>query len=432
MSLDCRAAAARVLGEVIAGKSLNQVLPGTLETVEERDRGLLQQLCYGTLRQSPRLQALLSQLLDKPLRDKDRDIQGLMLCGLYQLESMRTPDHAAVSATVQATKSLKKAWARGLVNAVLRRYLRERETLATTLDEAAAACHPPWLYQELHRQWPQQADHIIAANNEQPPMTLRINSRRTDRDSYLARLALEGTDAKPGKLSPQAIYLDKPRDVHELPGFAEGDVSIQDEAAQMAAIMLDPTPGENILDACSAPGGKTCHMLELQPEVASMLAMDSDGQRLGRVAENLDRLSLSAELLEADAGEVTESLRNRTFDAVLVDAPCSASGVIRRHPDIKLLRREADSRGFAGQQLRILQGVWPLLADGGRLLYVTCSVLQEENSLVIKRFLTECPQAELIPLAAEWGEDTGYGRQLLPTSDGPDGLFYALIAKRNN
>jgi 16S rRNA (cytosine967-C5)-methyltransferase len=430
MPMDARTAAARVLGEVLAGKSLNQALPGALNTVDARDRGLLQQLCYGTLRHEPRLQALLDQLLDKPMRDKDLDIQGLLLCGLYQLEAMRTPDHAAVSATVQATKSLKKAWARGLVNAVLRRFLREREALLPALDEAAAACHPTWLYNELRKQWPDNADQILAANNDQPPMVLRINSLKTNRESYLARLAQADIPARPGELGPQAIYLEKPRDVTELPGFEQGEVSVQDEAAQMAALLLQTSPGDRVLDACSAPGGKTCHILELQPELAEIVAMDSDSLRLGRVTENLERLALSAELLEGDAGQVPKELQARRFDRILVDAPCSATGVIRRHPDIKLLRRKEDIAGFADQQLRILEGLWPLLSEGGRLLYATCSILKQENSKLIEHFQAAHPDAESVPLRVDWGSDIEGGRQLLPSSGGPDGLFYAMLEKQ--
>jgi 16S rRNA (cytosine967-C5)-methyltransferase len=238
MAFDVRAAAARVIGEVLAGNSLNQALPPMLGRVSERDRGLLQQLCYGTLRHAPRLQATLNQLLDKPLRDKDRDIQGLLLCGLYQLEGMRTPDHAAVAATVGATRALKKQWAKGMTNAVLRRYLREREQLTRALDDAARACHPTWLYHKLLQQWPDFAPAIIEANNQHPPMTLRVNGLRLSRDDYLSTLAKEGIDAQAGAVSPQAIQLSQPRDVLELPGFAAGEVSVQDEAAQMAAQLL--------------------------------------------------------------------------------------------------------------------------------------------------------------------------------------------------
>ncbi|RLA47898.1 MAG: 16S rRNA (cytosine(967)-C(5))-methyltransferase [Gammaproteobacteria bacterium] len=429
MALDVRAATARVIGEVLAGNSLNQALPPMLTRVSERDRGLLQQLCYGTLRHSPGLQATLGRLLDKPLRDKDRDIQGLLLCGLYQLDHMRIPDHAAVAATVGATRILKKPWAKGMTNAVLRRYLREREQLTQELDDAARASHPAWLYNKLLLQWPDSATAIIEANNQHPPMTLRVNCGRLSREEYLSTLAKEGIEARAGEVGPQAIQLSRPRDVLELPGFTTGDVSVQDEAAQMAAPLLQCAPGERVLDACAAPGGKTCHMLELQPQLGELVAMDVDEQRLQKVAENLQRLALTATLLAGDAARPPDQLQSGSFDRILVDAPCSASGVIRRHPDVKLLRREADIPQLAEQQLAILQGLWPLLKTGGMLLYATCSVLDEENSQVVQRFLSDCGDAELCAIDGVWGQTVACGRQLLPSTTGHDGLFYTLLRK---
>lgn len=429
MATDTRAVAARTLGEVLSGKSLNQLLPTALEKVAARDRGLLQQLCYGTLRQAPRLQSLLSQLLDKPLRDKDRDVRGLLLCGLYQLEDTRIPDHAAVSATVAATATLKKDWARGMTNAILRRFLRERETLTAGLGEAASLSHPDWLLGALRAQWPNHWQGIVAANNEQPPMTLRVNSLHGSRDEYLRELAGAGMDASPGKLSPQAVYLGEPRDVLELPGFEDGRVSVQDEAAQLAAIALQAQPGDRVLDACAAPGGKSGHILELQPALGELVAMDIDPQRLARVAENLDRLQLSAVLIEGDGARPPGSLAPAGFDRILVDAPCSATGVIRRHPDVKVLRREKDIAQFSLQQVGILSGLWPLLKPGGHLLYASCSVLSAENTGVIRQHLQKHPDAEVQPLEQDWGEATPVGRQVLPSSAGADGLFYAMLRK---
>ena len=429
MPLDARCAAAMVLADVLAGQSLNQALPGALDKVSERDRSLLQQLCYGTLRQAPKLQAILDTMLDKPLRDRDRDIQGLLMCGLYQLDGMRIPDHAAVSATVAATRALKKPWAKGMTNAVLRRYQREAEQLNAALDPAAALCHPPWLHSKLLQQWPDHAADIFAANNQQPPMTLRLNTGKMAREAYLQQLAELDIGARPGSLSPQAIILDQPRDVLQLPGFTAGLVSVQDEAAQLAAHLLQAKPGERLLDACAAPGGKTCHVLELQPELEQLVAMDADEQRLQRVDENLQRLGLHASLQTGDAINPPPQWQPGEFDRILVDAPCSASGVIRRHPDVKLLRREKDIPQLAQQQLKILLGLWPLLRPGGTLLYATCSILQEENSQVVTRFLDSQDDARLSQLPHAWGQPVACGRQLLPGADGPDGLFYALIAK---
>lgn len=429
MPRDLRAEAAGVIARVLAGASLNQALPPALEKVAPRDRGLLQQLCYGTLRDGPRLAAILDLMLDKPLRSRDGDVRALLLCGLYQLEGTRIPDHAAVATTVAATQALGKGWARGMTNALLRRYQREGPELLGAVNEAAQHSHPDWLYRAMHREWPEQADAIIAANNAQPPMTLRVNAARTNRENYREKLAEAGIEAHPGDLGAQALTLEDPRDVRELPGFDRGLASVQDEAAQMAAIILDAQPGDRVLDACAAPGGKACHILELQPGLKELVALDADERRLDSVRDNLERLSLHARLVTADATEPPPELTPGSFDRVLVDAPCSATGVIRRHPDIKFLRREQDIEQLKTLQLRILEGVWPLLRPGGVMLYATCSLLARENDLVVEGFLSQHADAGLRELRASWGFATVTGRQLLPTVAGTDGLFYALIYK---
>lgn len=429
MTTDTRAAAALAIAGVLEGGSLNQLLPTALETVAERDRALLQQLCYGTLRYYPRLQPQLQQLMSKPLKSRDRDIEALLLLGLYQLEETRVPDHAAVAATVAATRALHKVWAKGLCNAVLRSYLRQREQLASKLSPAAVAAHPEWLFDALQHDWPARADAIMAANNEQPPMVLRVNRRLGSREDYLAALAAADIAATAGQLAPEAIYLQRAVDVAALPGFAAGQVSVQDEAAQLAAHLLGARAGERVLDACAAPGGKACHLLELEPGIA-LTAMDVDAARLQRVRDNLQRLSLQAEVLQGNAAAPPAPLQAQRFDRILVDAPCSASGVIRRHPDVKLLRRADDIAALATQQLWILQGLWPLLQPGGTLLYVTCSVLEAENSAVVERFLAATDDAE--PQAIDLpGEARAHGMQLLPASGGPDGLFFSLLQRRH-
>jgi len=430
MSEDPRAGAAAVIAAVLGGRSLDRALPPRLERVAPRDRALLQQLCYGTLRQAPRLLALLNQLLDRPVRKRDRDVQGLLLVGLYQLESTRVPDHAAVDATVGAARALQKHWARGLVNAVLRRFLRERATLLAGLDPAAGAAHPDWLYRALCAQWPHALQDIVDAGNAQPPMTLRVNRLRISRTDYLAQLAAAGIDARPGALADSAVYLAAAADVSALPGFGEGLVSVQDETAQLAAALLAPGEGEHILDACAAPGGKACHILEVQPALGRLVAMDVDGARLARVADNLQRLGLQADLAEGDAASPPAALAAARFDRILVDAPCSASGVVRRHPDVKLLRRESDLDSFAERQLAILRGLWPLLKPGGRLLYATCSILEQENAAVVARFIDSNDDAGVQAIECAAGQAAGPGRQLLPAIDGGDGLFYALVHKR--
>ncbi|MEM6582394.1 MAG: 16S rRNA (cytosine(967)-C(5))-methyltransferase RsmB [Pseudomonadota bacterium] len=430
MAIDPRTAAGKIIGDVLAGKSLNQALPPGLATVETRERALLQELCYGTLRLAPRLQGLLDILLQAPLKKKDRDLQGLLLCGLYQLENTRIPDHAAVSSTVAATAGLKKAWAKGLANAVLRRFQRDREKLATQLSAAAANSHPQWLYEQIGQQWPDSADVIIEANNRQAPMTLRINRQQSSRADFIHALNQQGLEAVDGGLSPEAVYLARAVDVNTLPGFGSGALSVQDEAAQLAAHYLGASRGERILDACAAPGGKACHLLELEPELDELVAMDIDQARLQKVRDNLHRTRLEAAIVLGDAREPPQQFGPDSFDRILVDAPCSATGVLRRNPDIKLLRRSTDIQGFSALQQEILAGLWPLLKPDGYLLYVTCSILKQENADVVERFLSSKPDASAVPLADKWGLAAGPGRQILPADGGPDGLFYALLHKR--
>jgi 16S rRNA (cytosine967-C5)-methyltransferase len=430
MSKACRAVAASTLAQVIAGgASLNEPLATGLDQVKPIDRALLQQLCYGTLRSYHRLNGVLQQLLKKPLKRKDADLEALMLSGLYQLMEMRTPDHAAISTTVEACRVLGKSWATGLVNGVLRRFSRESEQLLANLDDAALCSHPQWLLDALKIAWPEDYPTIVDANNGHPPMCLRVNRRKANRDEYLQLLEQAEIEAKPCEYSAAGIRLATPVDVSRLPGFEEGLVSVQDEAAQLAASLVDAKPGERVLDACAAPGGKACHILESQPELGELVAMDKDQARLQRVHENLARLQLAAQVIVGDGIQVPDSLAAESFDHILVDAPCSGSGVIRRHPDIKLLRQTGDIAGFASMQLSILKGVWPLLRTGGRLLYVTCSVLPEENRLVVDEFLKITGDAQLRPLHVAWGIDLAGARQLLSNPDGTDGLFYAELIK---
>lgn len=430
MSNNCRAVAATTLAQVIAGgSSLNEPLAAGLAAVKPDDRALFQQLCYGSLRSYQRLNGVLQQLLKKPLKHKDADIDALILCGLYQLLEMRTPDHAAISTTVEACRVLGKPWATGLVNGILRRCSRESDALLARLDEAAQCSHPEWLLEALRSAWPQQYLEIIDANNGQPPMCLRINARKTHRENYLRELEQTGISARACEHAAAGIRLATPVDVSRLPGFNEGLVSVQDEAAQFAAAIVQAAPGDRVLDVCAAPGGKACHILEGQAQLKGMVAMDLNPARLQRVHENLHRLQLSAEVIIGDGRQPPDSLAKESFDHILVDAPCSGSGVIRRHPDIKLLRRANDISGFATMQLSILKGVWPLLRRGGRLLYVTCSVLPEENRELIEGFLQCTSNALLLPLDLPWGLDLKGTRQLLPTPGGTDGLFYAVLQK---
>ncbi|MEM0955580.1 MAG: 16S rRNA (cytosine(967)-C(5))-methyltransferase RsmB [Pseudomonadota bacterium] len=423
-----RAAAARAVARVFAGgEALDVPLQDAADGVSVRDHALFKQLCYGSLRHYHQYSGFLRQCLTSPLKQRDADVQALMLIGLLQLFEMRTPDHAAISSSVEACRALGKPWATRLVNGVLRRCLRESDTLRAQLREHEGMDHPAWLVKALRSDWPDHCAELIATNNAPPPMSLRVNKARTDRDAYLDQLASLGIGAQPGALAKQSICLDRPLDVNELPGFFQGEVSVQDEAAQLAAHLLAPVQGQRVLDACAAPGGKACHILETHRDIAELVAMDSDPQRLSRVAQNLERLSLEATLLCADACVPEPSLGE--FDRILVDAPCSGTGVIRRHPDIKVLRRSEDIAGFAKQQQAILSGLWPRLKPGGRLLYVTCSVLRQENTDVIERFLSETADASTVAIESSWGVQAGLGRQLLSGTHGADGLFYAAVEK---
>ena len=429
--MDARSAAAQVVAQVLEGSSLSVSLASALPALPERERGLAQELSYGALRWGPRLQGLLDRLLHKPLRDKNRELRALLWVGLYQLIYTRIPGYAAVAGSVAACRELNMAWASGLVNAVLRGFQKRRDVLLAEVDrdDAAASAHPQWWLERLRAGRPEEWRAIVAANNERPPMSLRVNRRLGNRDDYLRMLAAAGLHATPAPHTDAGIILDRPVDVAQLPGFREGRVSVQDAAAQLAACLLDPIPGERVLDACAAPGGKTGHVLELQPALAELVAVESDAARMVRVKENLDRLDLRASLVVADAGEVRRWWDGVPFDRVLLDAPCSGSGVIRRHPDIKYLRRPADIAVLAAAQQRLLASLWPLVKRGGMLLYVTCSVLPEEDELQAQRFLEVHDDAREEPLVAEWGRPLRHGRLIVPGTDGMDGFYYACFKK---
>ena len=282
---------------------------------------------------------------------------------------------------------------------------------------------------KLRHNWPGHWTTILDANNIQAPMTLRVNARRYRREDYLAELARAGIDAEATRFATMGIQLVQPVPVERLPGFADGAVSVQDEAAQLCTGLLDLAPGQRVLDACAAPGGKTCAILEACPALADVVAIDESAERLPRIEDNLARLDLDATLIQADAADLERWWDGRPFDRILLDVPCSATGVIRRHPDIKLLRRESDIVPLAGIQLGLLQAMWSLLAPGGRLVYATCSVFPQENHRIIQRFRTQSPEARLLEPAVDWGLDTGAGRQLLPNPNSHDGFFYAVLEK---
>ena len=427
-----RLAAAKALTAVLNGKaSLNSSLPLQLDKVEARDRGLTQDLAFGTARWQPRLSALANKLLQKPFKAADADVEALLLVGLYQLLYTRIPAHAAIGETVGCADKLKKPWAKALLNAVLRNAQRESEALLVELehDPVVRTAHPRWLQKSLTAFWPEQWEAICAANNAHPPMILRVNRRHKTRDAYLQLLVESGIEARPCVFSQDGIVLAEPCDVRNLPGFAEGWISVQDEAAQLAADLLDLAPGQRVLDACCAPGGKTCHILEVEPKLAGVVAVDLEAKRLVRVRENLERLGLSAELIAADGRDTATWWDGKPFQRILLDAPCSATGVIRRHPDIKLTRQPDDIGALATLQGELLDAMWPTLEVGGILLYATCSTLPTENTEVIEAFLARTPGARELDIAGQFGIKQPHGRQLLAQEGGHDGFYYAKLIK---
>lgn len=444
MRINARAVAATVLVEVseaghalvipaIIPKSLTAKSKGqTKSALPSADRALVQELCYGVLRWQPRLAAIAESLLRKPLSVRDADIHALVLIGLYQLLYLRVPPYAAVSETVQAARDLGKPWAAGLLNAVLRRCQRE-PAICTAMDssfsnEVARYAHPRWLLDRLQAAWPQDWPQIVAANNERPPMSLRVNCRHMDTATYINHLASADLSATAVPGVATALILSEAVDVDRLPGFAAGWVSVQDAAAQIPLSLLDMRSGLRVLDACAAPGGKTALLLEAQP-TTQLTALDHDPMRLQRVDETLARLNLSATVRVADAADPSAWWDGLPYDRILLDVPCSGTGVIRRHPDIKVLRRDEDIEALATRQARLLDGVWPLLAPGGLLLYVTCSVLPQENAEQIMAFLTRWPDAQVEQIQAPHGQPNGPGWQILPGMHNMDGFFYARVRR---
>ncbi len=428
-----RLAAVKALSLLIRERrSLTDALAVSLAPVTEpRERALAQALAYGVVRDWYRLQALAETLLDKPLRAKEADVRAALLTGLHQILAMRVPDHAAVDETVRLAGRLGKPWARGLLNALLRRFLRERTALLARVekDPNVVSGHPAWLRERLCSAWSEDCGEVMAANLRQAPMTLRVDGSRLTREEYREQLAAAGLAARPAPHAAHGLILAEPVEVTALPGFDRGLVSVQDAAAQLAAPLLDPQPGERVLDACAAPGGKTLHLLEHQPQVRELVALDADPERLARVRENLARAGRQATCLAGDAAEPSRWWDGRPFDRILLDAPCSASGVIRRHPDIRLLRRDTDIPALAVTQARLLDALWPLLRPGGILLYATCSVLPDENDRQLAGFLERTPGAREAPIHADWGRPRPAGRQILPGDDDMDGFYYACLRK---
>lgn len=426
-----RVAAAILLKQLADGRSISDLLAGGLEQVNPRDRALVKEFCFGVARWQVRLEAIAGKLLSRPIKAKEGEVKALILVGLYQLIYMRVAPHAAVGETAEAARLLNKKWAVGLINAVLRRFQREQEALLIAVDARPEVRYatPSWLLKKLQRCWPEQWPEILAASNTHPPMSLRVNLARVDRTVYIDHLKQISIAAKPIPHTLTGLVLDSPIDVEKLPGFAEGLVSVQDGGAQLAAPLLELQPGQLVLDACAAPGGKSCHILESVADGVTLTAVDLDRQRLMRIEQNLQRLGLDAAVVQGDAGNPGGDWGARRYDRILLDVPCSATGVIRRHPDIKLLRRSDDIPSLVETQRRILTAIWPLLKPGGMLLYATCSLIAQENEGQVVHFLETQEDAREKPIEEAWGHQRRVGRQTLPGEATMDGFYYACLEK---
>jgi 16S rRNA (cytosine967-C5)-methyltransferase len=426
-----RSDAARALARVVFdGVSLRTALvDANARTADPRDRALLAASLFASTRWWLRLDAALAQLMEKPLASKARDIRALLVLGCAQISVLGLPDYAVVASCVDATRELGQPRMSGLVNALLRRFTREREALDAELnrDVVTRTAHPHWLIDAIRRDWPTDADAILEANNREAALTLRVNRRRARVDDLIERFLSAGTAAMPHADLPDAIVLEESTDVTRLPGYAQGLFSVQDGAAQRVADVLDLSDGQRVLDACAAPGGKAAHALERAD--LDLVALDRDAARLPRVAENLARLGLHADVRAGDAAIPSTWWDGRPFDRILLDAPCSATGIIRRQPDIKLHRRAADIAPLAATQKRLLGALWPMLAPGGRLVYATCSLLRAENEAVLADFRKDCPDAREVAAPPQFGVAAGGGRQNLPGAGGMDGFYYAIVEK---
>jgi 16S rRNA (cytosine967-C5)-methyltransferase len=431
-----RAVSAEIVDAVVSGgQSLDAAIRNNEERVSANDRSLLRMLSYGTLRHHWALQEWIDQLVAKPLRKRDRVINALLAVGLYQIVEMRIPDHAVVSETVEAARRLRRPKLAGLVNACLRRFVREELSSKDPQGDESKWNHPDWLIKRFRKDWPDDWKAILSANMERAPMWLRANPSRNSADAYRQRLQADGLAAELLDAVPDAIRLEEPQAVDKLPGFEVGDASVQDAAAQIAARWLLQDVTGRVLDACAAPGGKSGHLLEIGGDGLSLVCVDSDESRTAGIAENLARIGRNATIIAADASKPEEWWDDEPFDAILLDAPCSATGVIRRHPDIKLLRRESDLASLTALQRKLLEALWPTLATGGTLLYVTCSVLAAENDEVTEQFLADHSDAienDVLPNnnIRDLMRRKACGYQILPGSSGMDGFYYAALQKK--
>ncbi len=427
-----RVVAAKIIAQLLNNHGSLSTLFNSddMQTLSPADKAFTKELCFGVMRHYYQLENVATQLLKKPLRNKDYDIHALLLIGCYQILQMRTADHAAVSETVQATKILKKNWATGLINASLRNLLRNTSKMVSKANNSPESRYnfPQWLIETCQKDWPQEWKDIIDASNQRAPMVIRINQRQTNLEEYKLLLKEAQIEFDIHPVSSDALVLKKAVVVSSLPGFEDGLVSVQDGAAQLAMDLLDIKPNMHILDCCAAPGGKTCHILEHYD--VDLVAIELEPNRADMIEDNMERLGLAAQVITADATATKEWWDGRKFDRILLDSPCSGTGVIRRHPDIKVLRTSKEIEQLHQQQLKLLDSMWELLANNGILIYATCSVLKQENSMLIKQWLKTKHGAQHIPIDVTWGKPQEYGRQILPNDNGMDGFFYAKICKR--
>lgn len=430
--MNIRAIAASTLAPVIAGHaSLANLLDQAQAKIPVSERKLFTALCLGSLRQYHRLDVLAKQLLRSPLKSKDADVYALIIIGLYQLCSMRVPDHAAIDQSVDAARNLRKAWSTKLINGVLRNFLRRRDQLETALAGSAEFdyAHPAWLLRQIRGAWPDSWEQIVAANNQQAPLSVRVNRRKMPPAKLAALFAESGIQCRELAYSSIGLHLENAGDISQLPGYREGAFSVQDEAAQLSAPLLSLCPGMRVLDACCAPGGKASHLAETEAHLAELVGVDIDAARLDKTRANFARLGLQASLIHADVSQRDAWWDGKPFARILLDAPCSATGVIRRHPDIKLLRRESDLTKLQRLQGQLIRQLWPSLQPGGELLYATCSILPRENEAIVGEFINDTKDAVHDPINASWGIKRPFGRQLLPQAEGHDGFYYARIIK---
>ncbi len=429
--MQARVVAAQLVGRVRGGASLSRELPRELVALPARERSTVQALVYGCLRLYERIDGVLSQLLRMPLKTKDEVIGDLLRIALFELLDAVTPEYAVVDGVVAEAKRL-RPWSAGLVNACLRRFLRERAALLEQANRApeARCLLPAWLLERLQHAWPDDWKRVAEAFAAPAPLTLRVNLARCEADEYARLLEQAGIGARRHPLVPGGLVLDRQVDVATLPNYAEGWIYVQDAGAQLAAPLLAPVVGERVIDACAAPGGKSIHLLEHTDGRLDLWALESDPARLVRLEENLARAHYGATVKLADAAAVESWWDGVPFHRVLLDAPCSGTGVIRRHPDIKRLRRDADIQALVQQQRRLLDALWRVLAPGGIFLYTTCSILPDENTHQISAFLQRHEDAEEVPIGADWGRSCPHGRQILPGEAGMDGFYYACVVKR--